>query len=305
MTASTELEDRKRTDDIDPRQLPESPIDRDNRAVRKPLYRSLFRGYGLVGSILVFSVVGAGLIGPLLISWHPQHQIDGAYLLPPSGDHLFGTDELSRDVLARVLSGIRVNLLIIATAVPIGATIGTLAGLISVSIRGLDAITQRLFDVILAFPAVILGIALTAILGPSAVTVGIVIAIAEIPTFGRLVRTSVLRIREQPYVEAAKVSGAGTGRILFRHVLPNSIEALIVQFALSLSLAVFVEGAMGYLGIGVVAPTPSLGSLVAAGNSYLESNPWFAIGPLIVISALVLGLYLIAQSISNDRRNLR
>lgn len=305
MTAITELGDRKQVDDVDSGLLPESPIDRDDRAVRKPVYRSLFRGYGIVGSILVLCVVVAGLIGPLLVSWDPQHQIDGAYLLPPNGDHLFGTDELSRDVLARVLSGIRVNLLIIGTAVPIGATIGTLAGLISVSIRELDSITQRLFDVILAFPAVILGIALTAILGPSAVTVGIVIAIAEIPTFGRLVRTSVLRIREQSYVETARVSGAGTSRILFKHVLPNSVEALIVQFALSLSLAVFVEGAMGYLGIGVVAPTPSLGGLVAAGNSYLESNPWFAIGPLIVISALVLGLYLIAQSISNDRRNLR
>ncbi|MFI5717710.1 ABC transporter permease [Nocardia sp. NPDC051750] len=305
MTTITQPVDQQPADDIEPGLLPESPADRDERNPRRSVFRSLFRGSGLVGSILVLGVVLAGLIGPLLVSWEPQQQIDGAYLLAPSGDHLFGTDDLSRDVLARVLSGIQVNLLIIAIAVPIGAAIGTLAGLLSVSIPGLDGITQRVFDVILAFPAIVLGIALTAILGPGAVTVAVVIAIAEIPTFGRLVRTSVLRVREQPYVEAARVSGAGTGRILAKHVLPNSVEALFVQFALSLSLAVFIEGAMGYLGIGVVPPTPSLGGLVAAGNSYLESNPWFAIGPLIVISALVLGLYLIAQSIADDRRNHR
>ena len=303
-TGTTTLSDGDAVD-LGPGLIPEAPADRDETRVRPPLYRSLLHGSGLVGTVLVLIVVAAGVLGPLLTPYAADQQIDGAYLLGPSGQHWFGTDDVNRDVFARVLAGIRVDLLIIVIAVPAGAVLGTLAGLFAVSIPRADAVAQRVFDVVLAFPVLILGIVLTAILGPGALTVGIVIAIAEIPTFGRLVRTSVLRIREQPYVEAARVSGAGTGRILFRHVLPNSVEALGVQFALSLSLGVFVVGALGYLGIGVVPPTPSLGGLVAGGNGYLETNPWYSIGPLLFISALVLGLYLIAQSISDDRRKLR
>lgn len=290
-------------DGVEPGLVPESPADRDADRSRTPLHHSLLRGGGLVGTVLVLAVVLAGLVGPLFTSYDAQQQIDGAYLLPPSADHWFGTDDVNRDVLTRVLVGIRIDLLIIAIAVPLGAAIGTAVGLVSVSVRGLDAVTQRLFDVILAFPALILGIALTAILGPGALTVGIIITVAEIPVFGRLVRTAVLRVREQPYVEAARISGATRTRILVRHVLPNSVDALGVQFALSLSLGVFVEGALSYLGIGVVPPTPSLGATLAAGNGYLETNPWFSAGPLFVVSALVLGLYLIAQSIADDRRN--
>lgn len=290
--------------DLDPGLIPETPTDRDSPSTRKPLWHSLTRPAGLIGSTLVLAVVLAGLIGPLVVSYAPDQQIDGAYLLSPSTDHWFGTDDVNRDVLARVLSGIRIDLLIIAIAVPLGAIIGTLIGLLGVSIPRADGLVQRGLDVILAFPALILGIVLVAILGPGAVTVGIVIAVAEIPIFGRLVRTSVLRIREQPYAEAAQVSGASNSRILFRHVLPNSVEALGVQFALSLSLGVFVGGALSYLGIGVVPPTPSLGGLLAAGNGYLETNPWISVAPLIVVSALVLGFYLLAQAISADRRSL-
>lgn len=291
--------------DIAPGLLPETPGDRDESHPRHSAYRSLLHGTGLVGVFLVLGVVLAGLLGPLLVDYGPEQQIDGAYLLPAGNEHWLGTDEVNRDILTRILHGIRVDLLIIAIAVPIGAVIGTAIGLVSVSTPLLDSVTQRVFDVLLAFPALILGIALTAVLGAGATTVGIVIAIAEIPIFGRLVRTSVLRIREQPYVEAARVSGASHSRILLRHVLPNSTEALGVQFALSLSLGVFIVGALSYLGIGVNPPTPSLGGLIASGNAYLETNPWFSLGPLIVVSIAVLGFYLIAQAISDDRRTNR
>lgn len=300
-TPATDLTDGA-VPEIAPGLLPESPDDRDQAANRVPLWRSLTRGPGLVGTILVLTVIVLGLTAPLLAPFGPHQQIEGAYLLPPSGTHWFGTDDVSRDVWARVLYGIRIDLLIVFIAVPVGALAGTLAGLLTVSHPVSDVVAQRIFDVILAFPALILGIALTAILGPGAVTVGVVIGLAEIPIFGRLTRTAVLRVREMPYVEAARVSGATQSRILLRHVLPNSMEALSVQFALSLSLAVFIEGALGFLGVGVSAPTPSLGSVLAAGNGYLETNPWFSLAPLIVISALVLGFYLIAQSISSDRR---
>ncbi len=288
--------------DLAPGLLPESPDDREIHGPRSPLWRSLFRGSGLFGSVLVGVVVLLAIVGPFLTAFGPDQQIDGAYLLSPNAQHWLGTDEVNRDLLTRVLYGIRIDLLIIFIAVPLGAAIGMIAGLITVSSPISDVIAQRVFDVILAFPALILGITLTAILGPGALTVGIVIAVAEIPIFGRLTRTSVLRIREMPYVEAARVSGATTSRVLLRHVLPNSVESLAVQFALSLSLAVFIEGALSYLGVGVIAPTPSLGSILATGNGYLETNPWFSLGPLLIVSVLVLGFYLIAQSISHDRR---
>ncbi|GAB41114.1 ABC transporter permease [Gordonia sputi] len=288
--------------DIEPGLIPESPTDKERRRIRKPLWRSLFTGGGLVGSVLVLGIVALALLAPLLTSYGPDQQIDGAYLLPPGADHWFGTDDLNRDVATRVLYGIRVDLLIIFIAVPIGALLGTAIGVLSVSHPISDVIAQRTFDVILAFPALVLGIALTAVLSPGATTIGIVIVLAEIPIFGRLARTSVLRVRELPYVEAARESGARNSYVLRRHVLPNSIESLGVQFALSLSLAVFVEGALSFLGIGVTPPTPSLGGILSPGNSYLETNPWFSVAPLIVITALVLGFYLISQSISRSRR---
>ncbi|KNA89822.1 ABC transporter permease [Gordonia sp. w5E2] len=288
--------------DIEPGLIPESPTDKERRRIRTPLWRSLLTGSGLVGSVLVLGIAALALLAPLLTSYGPDQQIDGAYLLPPGADHWFGTDDLNRDVATRVLYGIRVDLLIIFIAVPIGALLGTAIGVLTVSHPISDVIAQRTFDVILAFPALVLGIALTAVLSPGATTIGIVIVLAEIPIFGRLARTSVLRVRELPYVEAARVSGARNSYVLRRHVLPNSIESLGVQFALSLSLAVFVEGALSFLGIGVTPPTPSLGGILSSGNSYLETNPWFSVAPLIVITALVLGFYLISQSISRSRR---
>ncbi len=300
--AATTTLDTTTTVGIEPGLVPESAADKEPRA-RKALWRSLVTGSGLVGVTLVLGVLVLSIVGPFATSYAPDQQIDGAYLLQPSGAHWLGTDDLNRDLLSRVLNGIRVDLAIVFIAVPIGAVLGIAAGLITVSHPVSDVVTQRTFDVILAFPALLLGIALTAVLSPGAPTIVIVIAIAEIPIFGRLTRTAVLTVRELPYVEAARVSGASTFHILRRHVLPNSVEALGVQFALSLSLAVFIEGALSYLGIGVVPPTPSLGGILAAGNGYLETNPWFSVGPLVVISALVLGFYLIAQSISDARRH--
>ncbi|MDF3280631.1 ABC transporter permease [Gordonia sp. N1V] len=301
--ATADAETTDTTLDVGPGLIPETPADREFRSTRTPLWRALISGPGLVGTILVGVVIVLGLAAPLLTSYGPDQQIDGAYLLPPSAEHWLGTDDLNRDVVTRVLYGIRVDLLIIFIAVPIGAALGTAIGLLTVSHPISDVVAQRVFDVILAFPALVLGIALTAVLSPGAITVAIVIVLAEIPIFGRLTRTSVLRVRELPYVEAARVSGASNTYVLRRHVLPNSVESLGVQFALSLSLAVFVEGALSFLGIGVTPPTPSLGAILAAGNGYLETNPWFSAGPLIVISALVLGFSMISQSISHSRRH--
>jgi peptide/nickel transport system permease protein len=269
---------------------------------RRPVVTALTRGQGLVGVLLLAGVALAGLLAHWIAPFDPNAQIPGANLLGPSAEHWFGTDEVNRDVYSRVLHGIRINLQIILIAVPIGALVGSLLGLISTLHPVTDVVAQRLFDVVLAFPALILAIALAAIVGPGALTVGIVIVVAEIPMFGRTVRTQVLRIRELPYVEAAEVIGASRWWTLRTHVLPNASEPLAVQLALSMSVAVFVESAMSFIGIGVRPPEPSLGSIVADAVPNLDANPMFAIGPLAVIAALVLGFLLIAQALGSARR---
>lgn len=272
------------------------------RPRRHPL-ADLRRGRGLAGLLLVGTVVLAGLAAPVLAPHPPLEQIPGANLLGPGPAHWLGTDEVNRDVLSRTLYGIRINVLVILAAVPLGAVIGSLGGLLSSFSAVADVVTQRAFDVLLAFPVLILGIALAAVIGPGTTAVVVVIAVAEIPIFGRLLRGAALRVREMPYVESAAVFGAGRWWILRKHVLPNAIEPVGVQVAISMSVAVFVESAMSFLGIGVRPPEPSLGSTIADAVPELDANPAMALGPLAVVTALVLGFLLVAQALAAGRRD--
>lgn len=267
-----------------------------------PLRRAFLRGQGLVGVILVGVVALAGLAAPMLTSYDPLGQIRDANLLGPSPAHLLGTDDVNRDLFSRVLFGIRASLGIAFVAVPIGAVVGSLVGLLASLHPAADVIAQRTFDVLLAFPALILGIALAAVIGPGRTAVIVVIIASEVPIFGRLIRTSILKVREQPYVEAATVIGAGRWWTLRTHILPNAVESVSVQVALSLSMAVFIESAMSFIGIGVRPPDPSLGSIISESIPNLDINPFFAIGPLSVVAALVLGFLLIAQALGQARR---
>ncbi|HYI58922.1 MAG TPA: ABC transporter permease [Microlunatus sp.] len=267
--------------------------------------RSLLRGRGLIGLVLLALLVLAGLLAPLLAPYPPNEQIPGANLLRPSAAHLLGTDHVNRDVFSRTLYGIRTDLVIVFVAVPIGALLGTLAALLGTVIGAVDIALQRAFDVVLAFPTLIFAIGLTAVIGPGATTVIIVIAVLETPIFARLLRSSILKVRALPYVETAEAIGARRTWVLRRHILPNAAEPVGVQLALSLSLAVFVESAMSFLGIGVRPPQPSLGSLIADGIDYVDSNLAFVLGPLVVVVILVLSLQLIAQGLGAARRVTR
>ena len=266
------------------------------------LMHALTHGRGLVGVILFGLVVLAGILAPVISPYSPDQQITGANLLSPSSSHWFGTDTANQDIFSRTLHGIRVNLLIIFIAVPLGAATGVLLGLVSAQWRWADTLMQRTFDLILAFPTIILAIALTMILGPGLTTVAVVVALAEIPVFGRLTRSVALSVRERPYVASARAVGASEAWILRNHILPNSVEPLVVQLALAMSVGVFIEGAMSFLGLGVVPPTPSLGSLIQEGVAYAYHAPFFAVGPLAVVVILILGLLLIAQALSRATR---
>lgn len=259
-------------------------------------------GQLIAGLILVGIVVIPALLLPLFPIRNPLEQVTGANLLPPSLDHPLGTDELNRDIFSRVIHGARTTLLVLVISVPIGALIGTIIGLAAATNRFVHAISARVFDVILAFPAIILAITVTAIRGPGISTVIIAIALCEIPVFGRLVRNEAVRALHQPYVESAQLAGASTRWTVTRHVLPNSIEPTIVQLALSLSLAVFVESAMSFIGVGVRPPEPSLGSILAEGVYTWDVNPGYPLGPLVIIATLSLGFLLIAQGLGGRRR---
>ncbi|MGW4649924.1 ABC transporter permease [Kitasatospora sp. NPDC004289] len=256
---------------------------------------------GTAGLTLVGLVVLAGLLAPVLTDADPLAQ-SGLALAGPSGAHPFGTDDLGRDLFSRVLHGIRADLLISVVAVPAGAVLGCSLALLAATSRGADVAVQRVFDLLLAFPGLILALAVTAVLGPGRWPVVIVIALAEIPGFGRQLRAGILVQREREYALAARLGGASKARVLLRHVLPNAADPLIVQAAIAFSLAVFIEGAMSFLGVGLRPPEPSLGGILSQSMAYLSSHPTFAAAPLVVVTALVLGFTLIAEALNEGIR---
>ena len=251
-----------------------------------------------LGAGFVALIVVIGIAAPLIARQDPLFQTAGASLLPVSVAHPLGTDDLGRDLLSRVLYGIRVDVIVSVIGVPISAVIGTVLGLVGPSSRFADIAVQRGFDVILAFPILILGIAIASITSAGLPAIVATVVIANVPIFGRLARTAFLQQRERDYVVAAEAIGAGTGRVLFRHILPNSVDPLIVQLALSLATAVFVEGGMSFVGVGIRVPAPSLGNILNESLPYLASNPNFALGPMVLFAMLVLGLNLVADGLN-------
>ncbi|MFI1785166.1 ABC transporter permease [Streptomyces rubiginosohelvolus] len=269
---------------------------------RHPYRAALSTARARTGLVLVGVVVLAGLLAPVLAGHGPTDQSGQSLAALGTPGHPLGTDDLGRDLLSRVLYGIRADLGIIAIAVPLGAALGCLFALAAAAHPVADTLVQRVFDLILAFPGLILALAVTAILGPGRLPVVLVIALAEIPAFGRLLRGGILVQREREYVTAARVGGSSGRRVLVRHILPNAADPLIVQIAVSLTVAVFIEGAMSFLGVGVRPPEPTLGSVLSQSMPYLDQAPHFAAGPLITVTALVLGLSLIAEALNREIR---
>ncbi|MGW3333188.1 ABC transporter permease [Streptomyces rubiginosohelvolus] len=269
---------------------------------RHPYRAALSTARARTGLVLVGLVVLAGLLAPVLAAHGPTDQSGQSLAALGTPGHPLGTDDLGRDLLSRVLYGIRADLGIIAIAVPLGAALGCLFALVAAAHPIADTLVQRVFDLILAFPGLILALAVTAILGPGRLPVVLVIALAEIPAFGRLLRGGILVQREREYVTAARVGGSSGRRVLVRHILPNAADPLIVQIAVSLTVAVFIEGAMSFLGVGVRPPEPTLGSVLSQSMPYLDQAPHFAAGPLITVTALVLGLSLIAEALNREIR---
>ncbi len=270
----------------------------ESSSQRNRYVRSLTSVRALIGLSVLGAVVLAGLLAPVIAPDQPNEQIF-APLAHPSMQHLLGTDELGRDLLTRVLYGVRIDVLVGVLGVTASAVAGTALGLAGASYRRLDGVVNRTFDVLLAFPALLMGLALAVVFGPGIAAIVLTIVLSNVPLFGRLTRNSARQQRARDYVVAARVVGCSPRRVLARHVLPNVVDPLVVQWILAMSTAVFIEGGMSFVGIGVQAPTPSLGNMLNGSLPYLYTSPTYAAGPIIAVCALVLSLNLIGQSVND------
>jgi peptide/nickel transport system permease protein len=268
------------------------------RAERSRWSRALRYPETVAGLAIVVLLFAVGVLAPWLAPYGADAQGSNSFASASSA-HLLGTDEFGRDVFSRVLFGIRQDVVVAGLAVPLGAVVGTALGLLCGLHRVLDTVIQRAFDVMLAFTALVMGVAVSATaVGPGLTAIVVTVVLVNVPLFGRLTRAAVNAQRGRDYVVAAEVIGARPSRVLLRHILPNALDALIVQAALSLSTAVFIEGAMSFVGIGIRPPAPSLGSLLRTSTNFLHQNPWYALGPIIVVTLLVLGFNLVADGLN-------
>jgi peptide/nickel transport system permease protein len=243
-----------------------------------------------VGAAIVIVAVLAAIFGPMVLSIDPAVQDLPLRLEGPTGAHWFGLDELGRDIFARVLWGARISLLVGIVVVGISSTIGILLGSIAGYIGGrVDEGISRLMDILLAFPGLLLAIALVAVLGPSLINVIFALSLIGWVSYARLVRGQVLRAREFEFVQAARALGATTPRILVRHLIPTTLPAVTVQATLGMGGAILAEAALSFLGLGVQPPTPSWGTMLSYGRAHLLEAPHLTIFPGIAIAVLVLG----------------
>jgi len=251
---------------------------------------------GFVGLVLVVAVAA---LAPLIARYSPEHvSYDQVLSGPFSPGHLFGTDELGRDVLSRILFGARASLLAgvgatllaVLVAVPIGLVAGYYLGLV-------DTLIMRATDVMLAFPFLVLSVGLAAILGPSLNNAILALAVAAVPGFVRITRAEVLGLREQEYVQAAIVNGAPDRVILSRHVLRNCLSPLVVQVSLTIPASIIGEAALSYLGLGVQPPTASWGTMLSSAQNYIAQAPWLAVLPGVAIAITTLSFNLLGDGL--------
>lgn len=250
---------------------------------------------GLVG-VGIFVVVA--IIGPMLASTSYLAMDIPNRTQPPTPAHVFGTDQFGRDLLARVIVGARVSLLVGVVSTLIGTIVGVVIGALSGFVGGwVDEVVMRLLDIVLAFPQIVLAIALAAVLGPSLTNVILIVGLLQIPQFARVTRGSVLSIKTTDYVVAARIIGLPELRILMTHVVPNTLGPLLVLASLAIPGAIISEAALSFLGLGVQPPAPSWGNLLADGRLYLLQAPWLATFPGLVTTVSVLAFNFVGDGL--------
>ena len=267
------------------------------RPFRDTLARLLHHKLFLLGLVLFGVVLAAAALAPWIAGVDPTKIAMRARFRPPSFDHLFGTDNLGRSLWSRVIWGAQLSAIIGLTVVALNAVFGTLIGAVAGYVRSLDNALMRFNDALMAFPAILLAIGITAVLGPGLFNVILALAIVYVPRTARIVRSSVIVLREMEYVQAARAAGAGHLRILLRHVLPNALAPLVVQLSFLFAYAVLTESTLSFLGLGAVPPTPTWGNVMAEGRQYLREAPWIITIPGMALMLTVLGLNLLGDGL--------
>ncbi len=244
----------------------------------------------MIGLAIVVSFILIGIFAPVLTS----QPVDGfnpeKTLISPNSEHWFGTDDQGRDIYTRIIYGARISLWIgffsVIGSIIIGSLLGLIAGYYG---KWLDTIISRFFDILLAFPSILLAIAIVAMLGPSLFNALVAIAIINIPTYGRLIRSKVLSVKEEEYIMAARITGMSDRRLLLQHVLPNSVTPIIVQGTLGIATAILEAAALGFLGLGAQPGEPEWGKMLADSRQFITNAPWTLLFPGFAIMLVVLG----------------
>lgn len=279
-----------------------TPAIRQRPATVSRGHRSLLGGLraprAITGLAIVGLIVACGLILPLFLSWGPQQQSADALAPAWTGSHLLGTDEVGRDILARVLAGIRLDSLLVVIAVPISTVLGTGLGLLSVASPVAGDAAQWIFNLLLGFPGVVMGIAVSIAIAPGSTAIVVAMVLVTIPAFGRQARLTALAELSRDYVAAATVAGTPRREIVIRHILPNVLDTVIVRIAPAVSHAIMLEGALSVVGLGIQPPQASLGEMIADGSQYLSNAPMYALAPLAAVFLAVMGLSLIGDALN-------
>ena len=276
------------------------PVVGPRRATRQGIASELRRKpLGILSLAIVLLIALASLLAPLLSPYGPETMYAAAVMHPPSPAFWLGTDDFGRDILSRIMYGGRISLIVGICSVLIGVSIGSAIGLITGYKGGrLDMVVQRLVDALMAFPTLMLALALVAMLGISIRNIILAIAIVLIPTSARIVRSVVLSVKHEQYIEAARVSGCTDPRILARHVVPNIFSAILVLTTANLGSAIVTEAALSFVGLGTPPPTPSWGQMMTgAARTYIVTAPWMAFFPGLTLSLLVLGINLLGDTL--------
>jgi peptide/nickel transport system permease protein len=260
------------------------------RSLRHELLRdpTAVAAAAILGGMLVLA-----LVGPLLSPYDPIAIAPINRLQPPDPRHLLGTDELGRDLLSRVTHGARVSLSVGLMVVGLAGGVGTLVGVTAGYVRGwLDTLLMRVIDMLLAFPGLVLAMAIASTLGPGLTNAMLAVAVVAVPGYARLARAQVLVVREYQYVEATRALGAGSLRIVLRHVLPNCVSPLLVYATMGIGSAILTAAALSFIGLGAQAPTPEWGAMIASGREFLLDQWWYPIAPGAAIFLTVISLNL-------------
>ncbi|MDT3765563.1 nickel transporter permease [Priestia filamentosa] len=278
---------------------PEPPVVAETSSSFREGWRSFKKNkLALVGGAIVLFFILLAIFAPVIAPEGVNEQKLQERLQAPSSEHWFGTDDFGRDVFSRVLHGAKTSLWVgffsVMGSIIVGSFLGIIAGYYG---RIADAIISRIFDILLAFPSILLAIGIVAVLGPSLQNALIAIAVINIPNFGRLIRSRVLSVKEEEYILAAKAIGMSDHRILFHHVLPNSITPIIVQGTLAVATAIIEAAALGFLGLGAQPPNAEWGRMLADSKQYLIQAPWTMIFPGVAIMLVVLGFNLLGDGL--------